>query len=244
MKLVVPKFPKQWDKLKPLPLSRGLCDTDGDRYPNMVDCDPFNSKKQGPLSWAIGKATGRTHDEVEYERKTGVKTYSEPRAKISRETYTEPKNKVGFIQTIKQKHQEYVAKAPERRAARLEKVKYETELYQAKQPMIQSRMAREREKLSLEKERLGIQRQRNTMQQERMKAMPAMPSMFGGFGGSTGGSTKPVHIPTMREAYGLAPITPAPGTRAKVVKHKKYRKHSKRKSSGSRKGKRRVVMYV
>jgi hypothetical protein len=45
-----------------------LKDSDRDNFPDMIDCQPHNPRKQGAVSWVIAKATGRTHDDVEAER--------------------------------------------------------------------------------------------------------------------------------------------------------------------------------
>jgi hypothetical protein len=222
-----------------------MTDSDRDGYPNPIDCQPHNPKKQGGISWIIAKATGQTHDQVEEQRKMkrlGIVPYGEkemPR-NIPPSIVQEPQaKKETFITKVNQgltnlgeRYRSYKAKEPERMQARLEKVQYQAQL--------------ERSKLSLQKERLGLmeqkialQEKRTSLQNRRQKAMGAMPSMFGsmGMGMSSPMSIKGKNIAApsivtpnpFNLGFGQIKAAPAKRHHHKAKHYKKHKHRSKQK---------------
>ena len=197
MKIVIPKYPKGWGKLKPLPLKQGYCDTDKDLIPNNVDCKPFDASQQGPLSWAISKIKKKPYAEVEQERLALSASRS-----AKRESWREG-----------------------RHAKSISRLKRQQEIEQEKKPILAARMGREREKLSLERERLGVQKTRATLQQQKMRAMPKMPSLMGAMGGGSAAPVKMPSLSETFGLSG--PVTPAPAIATAKKTRKRRRKSKK-----------------
>lgn len=132
MRVVVPKYPKKWGKLKPLPLRESYADTDKDLFPNNVDCNHLDSKKQGPLSWAISKVQKKPYEEVEKERYAA----SSRRHAV----------KHGYrMQRIEEQRAELEARQP---------------IYQAKEASERTKMSLQRERMNISEKRTALMAKR------------------------------------------------------------------------------------
>lgn len=95
-------------------------------------------------------------------------------------TVSEPEKKPGFLKKMGGKYREWKAKAPERRAIKLQKARENLEMMKVKSETARTRMATQRERLKLMHEK----RKAMPKQFGGFGAMPKMPSLMNPMGGA------------------------------------------------------------
>jgi hypothetical protein len=126
----LPKF-KAFGKKPP----RGiLSDKDRDMFPDPIDCQPNNPKKQGFLGYTVGEYFAKKKEE--------------------------PKGIRGKIGRVVQKYREYKAKAPERVRAKTEVLEAKEEQEIVKARIQQKRKTTTLGRLELQKQRLSLMKER------------------------------------------------------------------------------------
>lgn len=103
----------------------------------------------------------------------------------------------------------------------MQRIKRQTEIEEAKQPIIEKKHQRELQRMSREKERLGIQEKRDALQAKKMKSMPAMPSLLGSTGGSMGSTPSLMGGPNLMKPLGSTPAVQPKKRKRRKKKSKK-----------------------